>query len=52
MSTLPEGGDGMEGDMFAKEFIVNAALIVLVAWATADFLRRIRTKREQRKAKL
>ena len=38
--------------MFAKEFIVDAALIVLVAWATADVLGRIRTKRDQRRPKL
>ena len=38
--------------MLAKEFIADAALIVLVAWATADVLGQIRTKREQRKPKL
>jgi hypothetical protein len=36
--------------MFAKEFIADAALIVLVAWAMTDILGR-RTKREQRKPK-
>jgi len=43
---------GREGNMIAKEFIADAALIVLVAWAMADVLRRIRTKREQRKPRL
>jgi hypothetical protein len=40
-----------EGDMFAKELIADAALIVLVAWAMTDILGRVRTKREQRKPK-
>ena len=43
---------GWEGKMLAKEFIADAALIVLVAWAAADVLGQIRTKREQRKPKL
>ena len=43
---------GREGNMVAKEFIADAALIVLVAWAMKDVLRQIRTKREQRKPRL
>jgi hypothetical protein len=42
----------MGGNMVAKEFIADVALIVLVAWATVDVLGQIRTKREQRKPKL
>jgi hypothetical protein len=50
-STLPRGM-WWEGSMAIKEFITDAALVLLIVWAIAEVLGQNRIRHEQRKSKL